>query len=221
VVCLLKVLSSSFFSFFETGSKRDRSHDYKATASNFGASVALCQLSKVDSGNLQWRKWAEVVFKFWLQNMVRPSGQVCDGIESDGKLHCDLQTNLYSYNQGMGLGAAACLNHSLTSVLHFVRVNETKNNVLIEHLGTPCTLNDSDCLSFLGITFRFLLAYGGANDVLEASALSIVKFANADGFPNNWTGPEPEGVLTLTSQTSALSAIVNWAKHVCKKELKS
>ncbi len=199
----------------------DRTHKYKAAASNFGAAVALCQLGRLEPA-ANWTQWATRAFDFWLDNMVqRSSGQVCDGITSNGTIRCDLNHDVYSYNQGMGLGAAACLDRrsDVGNIFKFLSVNETRDKVLVEHLGTPCRPDDDDCLSFLGITFRFLSEFGSANDILEASVKSIVKFETDEAFPNTWVGPAlPVGtVVSLPSQTSALSAIINWSRIVCSR----
>jgi len=83
----------------------DAAHSYKACASNAGTSLAFCRLYLV-SNDTRWLNSSMEAFNFWQLNFVAPSGQVCDGVHAnDGNLRWDV----YSYNQGMMLGAAACL----------------------------------------------------------------------------------------------------------------
>lgn len=209
-------------------------HTYKATASNAGTAVAMCKLHWA-TGNRRWLEEAKKAFTFWNDNYVnKTTGQVCDGVDAKtGTWHWDV----YSYNQGMMLGAAACLYkvtkdqsylNGVENIVKFVLRNETNpsTGVLFEHAdGSPCKSNDRDCLEFLGITFRFLLDYyvqmedDAVLKVLESSIHSLLAFTSDGGttFPLSWTGPKlPPGTVTdLPSQTSGLSALLRWTAYKC------
>lgn len=233
----------------------DQKKSYKACASNMGTSVAMCSLYE-HTNNTQWLLSSWQAFHFWATNFFNSSsGQVADGIVAQsGQVHWDV----YTYNQGMTLGSAACLlrhanqlnfssfssffsSSSFSSlqfiqfvssrVLSFVATDET-NGASILHEHSPCGADDTDCAEFKGITARFMTHYGQQVRPAQNNETMLVKkiVGNSVGsivagtrnltsyrLPDHWTTQSNnEGdVYSLSSQTSALAAIVAYLETYC------
>jgi predicted alpha-1,6-mannanase (GH76 family) len=139
----------------------------------------------------------------------------------------------------MMIGAASCLAMAtsnstyidrVSNIVDFVIQNETADGVLVERHA--CGFTDMDCLEFDGITFRFLAKYMRANsalalrrpndlvNVLRQSISSILRFSvlNSTAYPDTWIGPSPDpnGALSISSQTSGLIALLEWTNLVCQ-----
>lgn len=207
----------------------DAKHSYKACASNAGTAMALCEYHMA-TGDARALQGALLGWGYWHEHMLNnETFQCADGIGPNG----NTSWNIWTYNQGMMIGASTCLYAATgrpdfltlaSNILHkFVAQRETSaGGVLVEQ--QPCKYDDLDCLEFCGITFRFIARYlhvrkdDVAAAVLKASVNSILRFTT-DGtrYPNTWTGPAlPAGeALSLSSQTSALIAILEWTGLVC------
>jgi predicted alpha-1,6-mannanase (GH76 family) len=211
----------------------DTRHTYKATASNAGAAIALSAAYNA-LGNSSLLVRGQLIFEYWRLNQVLESGQVLDGIHLNGTK----DTRIFTYNEGMMLRACASLSQTnpayvdyATPILRFLLQSETFPATGVLREQAPCGEDDMDCQEFKGITFRYvidLIRAGGVvselrSDLfrtLENSVASIWNFTNGTALPNNWEGPSPrqDEELLISSQTSAINAILAWTDYVCGGE---
>lgn len=71
-------------------------HSYKATASNAGCAIALVSLYDL-TGDAKWLVRAKLVYDYWTREQVEATGQVLDGINSDGVK----DRRVFTYNEGV------------------------------------------------------------------------------------------------------------------------
>ncbi len=189
----------------------DVARTQKACASNMGTARAFCSLARL-THNATLLAQAADAFAFWNASFVKPSGQALDHVDRNGTMHWDVWT----YNQGMLIGAAACLNTAehasvARSALGFMLAQETTGGVL--HEGRPCKDSDFDCLEFAGIALRFVGRFADPRvaPLVAVNAQSVVNFTNSEwGLPDQWVGPAlPAGTAySLSAQTSGLAALI-------------
>ncbi len=218
----------------------DASHTQKATASNFGPAITAARLherSLTESCPAAERGFldaptllddARKIFDHWLAHMTQrdPSGdrRVADHIAGDcpgGVCWWD-----FTYNQGLGIGAAMELHHITGNPGYLSEAHELAS-YMIHHEVQAGVLHDGgscggDCAAFKGIGYRFLLKLYEADtsqaqygNVLRASADAIWSRARdpaANLFATEWGGPAPAST-TLAADASAVAALnlaVEW-----------
>ncbi len=191
----------------------DAAQSQKACASNMGTAKALCTLARA-TGNSTLMREAHDAFVFWNETYVLASGQSLDHILVSGKENWDVWT----YNQGMTIGAAACLDTEAglsvaRRALSFLLSNETEHDGLVLREHSPCWAQDQDCMEFKGISLRFvsLLRDTRVAPLAAANAATVARNTNAElGLPTHWSGPPAAVGSTyyISSQTSALSALI-------------
>lgn len=214
-------------------------HTQKATASNFGPAITAARLHErpaMDACPEAAKGFvdaaaagddAAAIYRHWRGAMTRDAQgdlEVADHAAGDcpgGVCWWD-----FTYDQGLGIGAAIELNH-ITGEHHYVSDAYGYASYMIHHQTEGGVLHDAgscggDCAAFKGIGYRFLLKlyeldrsqtqYG---DVLRASAQSIwntARDASRDTFATSWSAAAP-AQATLAADASAVMALnlaVEW-----------
>ena len=199
----------------------DKAHTQKATAANAGAALAGARLYQ-RTGNVNFLKFAELVFSYWFTKMVNPTTfQVCDHIQTDG-------TKVwwrFTYNEGLMIGASVELNRATGSASYLANANNIANfminneivstaygNALYDGSNTGC---GGDCHQFKGPAYRYLMllfqqdtSKTAYSHVLKAGADAIWNLArDASGtvFAVNWAGPTQSAVDELQDDEACMA----------------
>eukprot|EP01120_Amphizonella_sp_Union-15-10_P016297 TRINITY_DN854_c0_g1_i1.p1 TRINITY_DN854_c0_g1~~TRINITY_DN854_c0_g1_i1.p1 ORF type:complete len:364 (-),score=51.09 TRINITY_DN854_c0_g1_i1:34-1125(-) len=202
----------------------DKSHTQKATASNAGGAVVCAKLARVTRNNSSL-PWCEMVYKFWAENMVSSTGQVCDHMDTNGQQ----VWWKYTYNEALMIGAGLEL-YGITGDAYYIsKVKQIANfminsevvqvpnvgKILYDGTDASCT---GDCTQFKGPAYQYLsLLYKKFPDpaylaVLQASANGVWNIArdpSLNVFGVDWSQPYHPSRTTQSQQNAAVTALVH------------
>ncbi|WP_207533587.1 glycoside hydrolase family 76 protein [Desertivirga arenae] len=160
--------------------------NYKNTPANAPAIILACRLYETQK-RAEDLQTAQALYT-WLKNtLVDPnSGQVWDGINSknDGAI----DKNVYTYNQGVFVGAGLELYKNTGNNMYLVDAVKTANNILADANVSPGGLlkneNQGDGGLFKGILVRYLTLLALEPAVKESDRTNYIKFLkyNAETF---------------------------------------
>jgi len=215
-------------------------HTEKATASNFGPALTAARLherSAMDSCGSAQRGFvdaatlgndARMIFDHWLEHMTRVTTAGERQVADHRAPSCpnDVCWWDFTYNQGVGIGAALELHHITGDAAYLIFARELANYMTNHEVTAGHVLHDGgsckdDCEAFKGIGYRFLAKLYASDttqtehlDVLRASAAAIWQHARSphSTFVTQWTGPA-SWKTTLAADASAVMALnlaVEW-----------
>jgi predicted alpha-1,6-mannanase (GH76 family) len=218
-------------------------HTQLATAANFGPAITAARLHErpamdacpearrgyVDATTTE--RDAREIYGYWRDAMTRVDASGDREVADHAASNCPSGVCWwdYTYNQGVGIGAALELSHMTgdgryASEAHqmasYMIHNEVQGGVLHDH--GSCR---GDCPAFKGIAYRFLLKLYETDptqlqyrDVLSTSAVAIWNDAREtarEEFGAEWAGPAPKET-TLAADASAVMALnlaVEWGVY--------
>ncbi len=218
---------------FPGGSWGNLENTIKTTTATAGSAIALTAIYGLN-WNATLVERAQQMFEYWRLNFAMETGQVLGGITNRGSNADGFKDGeIVTVNQGMLVGAAVGLSRTNTGFLELV---SPQVRFLIESEVTDAgvlrdeqlsAIYNADRAMWKGVAFRHLAAYahtGFMNHDLEAGVKRTLS-ASADAIfgntfnntvmPLEWEVPSDGSVDTLSSQASALDAILAWTELVC------
>jgi len=204
----------------------DKNHTGKATASNMGPVILAARIGNITGSNIT-TFFAIKAFTFWRDLMYHSkSGRILDFVRPDGSI----SKAIWSYDQGLALGAGVHLSQS-TGNISYLRSVQHSFEFILRNLTTPVSgigsvlsealgCRGGDCEEFKGPTSRYIADYykysndTRAFNLLLASSNAIWNLARnpvTNVFSINWTGPAPELSATVNqaTETAAIEGLLS------------